>query len=228
MHVHDEMSDTEVLRAASAKLSAIPMGSPPDVAAIMARGSARRRHRLAVTGVVILLAACGGTAAGVATFRGGTYAQSLAYAKCMRSHGVPQFPAPDAQGNFNNAQIENIDQNDQPTARNANAACSSLLPNAGTGLTVTQLQTMLQQNLRNAVKSAHCMRAHGIENFADPAGSTQGSGIDWGPVLQAGLNLNTPSYKAAYDACQTRGDHIIPPFLAPGFVPTSTIGSGRG
>ena len=43
MNVHDEMSDTEVLRAASDSLSGIPVASPPDVAAIMARGRARRR-----------------------------------------------------------------------------------------------------------------------------------------------------------------------------------------
>jgi hypothetical protein len=170
---------------------------------------------LAVT--ALLAAACGGSnASGAGTFAGGTYAQSLAYAKCMRAHGVPQFPAPDGQGNFNNAEIQALDQNDQPQARNANFACRSLLPNEGTGLSVTQLQTMLQQNLRNAVKAAHCMRAQGIGNFPDPAGSTQGSGVNWRPVMLAGLNLDTPSYKAAWDACQKEGGRIIPSSFAPG------------
>jgi hypothetical protein len=60
MNVHDEMSDNEVLRAASDSLSAIPMATPPDVAAIMARGRARRRHRLsAVTGLSVAGAAAG-------------------------------------------------------------------------------------------------------------------------------------------------------------------------
>jgi hypothetical protein len=54
MNVHDEMSDNEVLRAASDSLSAIPVASPPDVEAIIARGRARRRHRLsAVAGVSV-------------------------------------------------------------------------------------------------------------------------------------------------------------------------------
>jgi hypothetical protein len=61
MNVHDEMSDNEVLRAASDSLSAIPMADPPDVEAIMARGRARRRHRLsAVAGLSV--AAAAGTA----------------------------------------------------------------------------------------------------------------------------------------------------------------------
>ncbi len=60
MNVHDEMSDNEVLRAASDSLSAIPMATPPDVAAIMARGRARRRHRLsAVTGLSVAGVAAG-------------------------------------------------------------------------------------------------------------------------------------------------------------------------
>ena len=46
MNIHDEMSDNEVLRVASKSLSAIPMASPPDVSAIMARSRARRRRRL--------------------------------------------------------------------------------------------------------------------------------------------------------------------------------------
>ncbi len=58
MNVHDEMSDNEVLRAASDSLSAIPMASPPDVEAIMARGRVRRRRRLsAVAGLSVTAAA---------------------------------------------------------------------------------------------------------------------------------------------------------------------------
>ncbi len=57
MNVHDEMSDNEVLRAASGSLSAIPIANPPDVEAIMARGRARRRHRLsAVAGLSVAAA----------------------------------------------------------------------------------------------------------------------------------------------------------------------------
>jgi hypothetical protein len=47
MNVHDEMSDSEVLRAASEVLSRISVADPPDVEAITARGRARRNRRLA-------------------------------------------------------------------------------------------------------------------------------------------------------------------------------------
>ena len=46
MNVHDEMSDADVLRAAAGALSAIPVPSAPDTAAIITTGRARRRRRM--------------------------------------------------------------------------------------------------------------------------------------------------------------------------------------
>ena len=46
MNVHDETSDAEVLRAAADALSAIPMPSAPDAAAIITAGGARRRRQM--------------------------------------------------------------------------------------------------------------------------------------------------------------------------------------
>ena len=99
-----------------------------------------------------------------------------------------------------------------------------MLPNAGTGLTVEQIQQIQQTNLRNAVKAAHCMRAHGITNFPDPAGTTQASGVNWQPVLSAiqagGLSLNTPSYEAAFMTCNGKlVGGPIPPDFDPGQNP---------
>jgi hypothetical protein len=62
MNVHDEMSDNEVLRAASDSLSGIPMANPPDVEAIMARGRARRRRRLSAVAGLSVAGAAAGTA----------------------------------------------------------------------------------------------------------------------------------------------------------------------
>ena len=59
MNVHDEMSDNEVLRAAADSLSALPVATPPEVEAIMARGRARRRRRLSAVASVSVAAAAG-------------------------------------------------------------------------------------------------------------------------------------------------------------------------
>jgi hypothetical protein len=178
----------------------------------------------AMAGATLLATACSGSSTGTNTFApGATYTQELAFAKCMRSNGVPQFPVPDRQGNFNNTQIEALENNDSQ-ADNAIHLCRSVLPNAGTGLTVTQIQQIQQQNLHNAVKAAHCMRAHGITNFPDPAGTTQASGVNWQPVMSAiqadGLSLSTPSYEAAFMACNGKlVGGPIPPSFAPGQNP---------
>jgi hypothetical protein len=194
-------------------------------------GRPRRRRAgalaAAVAGATLLAAACSGSSTETNTFApGATYAQALAFAKCMRSNGVPQFPAPDAQGNFNNTQIEAL-QNNNSQADNALHQCRSVLPNAGTGLTVEQIQQIQQQNLRNAVKAAHCMRARGITNFPDPAGTTQASGVNWQPVVSAiqagGLSLNTPSYEAAFMACNGK---LVGGPIPPEFDPGSVLPSG--
>jgi hypothetical protein len=179
---------------------------------------------VAATGIVLLAAACSGSSAATTNSfaPGATYTQALAFAKCMRSNGVPSWPNPDHQGNFNNTQIEAL-QNNNSQADNAVHQCRSVLPNAGTGLTVEQIQQIQQQNLTNAVKAAHCMRKHGITNFPDPAGTTQASGVNWQPVMsaiQAGLSLDTPSYEAAFMACNGKlVGGPIPPSFDPGQNP---------
>ena len=186
----------------------------------MNQDSRRRPWRAAVpaaaAGIALLAAACtgggGSPAAGSSAFQ-----EALAYAKCMRSHGLPQFPAPDAQGNIPHAYIS---PGDQALAQKADAACGSLLPAQGPGLSAMQLQALQQQHLKSAVKAARCMRAHGIEGYPDPAagppGSTDDGGVNFQPVqsaLQAGrFSTSTPSYEAAYHACAGN----IPPWFAPG------------
>jgi hypothetical protein len=62
MNVHDEISENEVLRAASDSLSRMAVAGPPDVEAIMARGRARRTRRLSALAGLSVAAAAGGTA----------------------------------------------------------------------------------------------------------------------------------------------------------------------
>lgn len=48
----------------------------------------------------------------------------LAFAKCMRNHGVPNFPDPNGQGEFDFAQLGSIKTN--PALHSAGQACQSL------------------------------------------------------------------------------------------------------
>jgi hypothetical protein len=180
----------------------------------------------AVTGATLLAVACGGSSAAANTFApGATHAQSMAFAKCMRANGVPGFPDPNGQGVFNDAQIQALTTG--PQGDNAVHQCRSVLPNAGTGLTVTQIQQIQQQNLHNALKAARCMRAQGITNFPDPAGTTQSSGVNW-PQTLPGIDTGSPSYEKAFRTC-SRTSKALPPWLAPGAVaPSPPPGASAG
>jgi hypothetical protein len=66
MNLHDEMSDDQVLRAASGSLSALPVAPPPDVESIVDRGRTRRRHRLSAIAGLSVAGAAAGTALALA------------------------------------------------------------------------------------------------------------------------------------------------------------------
>lgn len=163
----------------------------------------RRRAAIqaAVTGVALLAAACGGsstTSAGLPTLQDIT-AQALAYAKCMRSHGVPNFPDPTVQDNahakgvgFNFAATGSgaIDTH-SPVFRSANAACEK-----ATGFGHIS-QAQLQQGMAALLKFAECMRSHGITSFPDPFENSHQIGFN-----TAGLDTNSPRFKAAMTACR--------------------------
>jgi hypothetical protein len=178
------------------------------------RGRDRRRSwrrwapALAAMALMGLLAtACGGSsspaAMGGSTSAAGGSARvqaALAYAQCMRSHGVPDFPDPDGDGNFN---IGGSSVTSQETA--ANQVCNHLL-NVGTQLNAAQTQHALGQ----LVKYAQCMRAHGVPNFPDPQLTNGGIGVPSGFTFDtSGRNLDQKSrqYQAASKACQSLAAH---------------------
>jgi hypothetical protein len=115
----------------------------------------------------------------------------LAHARCMRAHGISNFPDPDANGNLQlNADAgSDLDPNN-PRFKAADSACKSLLPPRKAPPKDLKAKTL---------KYARCMRAHGISDFPDP-------GPDGTLQIQAtpgsDLDPNNPQYKAANDACK--------------------------
>jgi hypothetical protein len=165
-----------------------------------------RRAGLAVAGLMIvaaLVAACGGdpassraaqgasgSPAASGSSPGSTYQSDLAYAACIRSHGVPKFPDPKPNGGF----IMTTNPHD-PQLQAAQRACASLLP-AG-----QQQQTaghFTPQQVAQLLTYARCMRSHGILNFPDPTSK--------GPGAPNGIDMNSPQFQSASQACQ----HLLP------------------
>jgi hypothetical protein len=118
---------------------------------------------------------------------------ALEFSKCMRSHGVTNFPDP--KGNafvFNAATGPNPDS---PQFQAAQRACKKYMPNRGV---VTPAQST--QSRTQLLRLAKCMRSHGVANFPEPSSHPTGG---WGfDITQASLHVTSPAYQAAAQTCE--------------------------
>jgi hypothetical protein len=180
-----------------------------------------------LTSGALLLAGCGGgssspavahlsssTSGGSAANGGGSSSpessasaqqKMVAYAQCMRTHGVPEFPEP-TEGKL---LFHRSDRNGHVTGLNpessrfqaANKACGKLAPNGGKPPSAAE-QTKMQEK---ALQLSKCMRSHGVPNFPDPEFSHSGGGVGIriGGKKGAGIEPNSPQFQAAQKACQS-------------------------
>jgi hypothetical protein len=184
---------------------------------------------LALAITALLVAGCGGTSSspGVAHLAGSTSTNAeaasgspsapeggapsqqkmVAYAQCMRSHGVPEFPEP-TEGRLllhssdHNGHITGINpQSSQFQA--AQKACAKLAPNGGKPPSPAQ-QAKMQEK---ALQFSQCMRTHGVPSFPDPEFSHAGGGVGIRIGGKGGgpgrIDPNSPQFQAAQKACQS-------------------------
>lgn len=133
------------------------------------------RALLALGAVLLSLAGCGGGDGGASTAGDGgagggsaaasTQAQAVRFAQCVRGHGVPDFPDPDASGRLTIDAVANDAGVDVQSAtfEQAVRACRDLEPAGFTG----GKRTPKQQTA--TLRFAACIRAHGVTDFPDPA-----------------------------------------------------------
>ena len=172
----------------------------------------RRAIALAVAAAVaaMLATACSGSSAPPAASTP-TYAQVLALAQCMRSHGVPTFPDPNTSGGYtlsSSGSIGGVGGSISIYSSQVQAAygdCRHLLPG---GPSISQLEQDIQQgqqrqaqDLPELLKWEQCVRSHGEPDFSLPLG-----GQSPPSSKSAALNPNSPQFQAAVSACQ----HLLP------------------
>ena len=90
----------------------------------------------------------------------------LAFAKCMRASGVPNFPDPNASG-----QVVHVGAGTNPSSpafRTAQAKCQKLLPGGGLPGSGSPPSA---QTLARMLKVSQCIRQHGVSGFPDPTTS---------------------------------------------------------
>jgi hypothetical protein len=181
---------------------------------------------IAAAVLALLVAACGGSKGAHVAQIGATATQStsnppaasassspLAFSRCMRSRGVPNFPDPIGNGGIPKETPRQLGVSD-PKYRAAQSACAHLLPNSGGahGLSPDQVQ-----QLANGMRSfARCMRSHGVSSWPDPSTDSEGAAVFY---LQGKIAINAPQIIAQIRACS----HLIPPSTRengpPGGVP---------
>jgi hypothetical protein len=162
------------------------------------RGLLRMGVLAVVATAALLTAACsapaspsvggGGTAS---TTESAAYRANIAFAQCMRTHGVPSFPDPGPSTNF---QVSGGPVHGAPTTTlgRAYSTCSHLLPSGSTSTT----GHVTAQQLSEGVTLAQCLRTHGEPFFPDPTVVNGSLSFDF-------TGVNTPQFQAAVKACRS-------------------------
>ncbi len=160
---------------------------------------------VAVAAFSLLAAGCGGagpaavatvassTTAGTKTAHNGAPAGALAFARCVRSHGVPAFPDPDSGGDLPKRQVVAARKSNPARFDSANSACAHLFPNGGSGPT----QTITPADQTDYLKAAACMRSHGFPGFPDPTFPNNNVTVD----IPSSIDQDSSEFKGAATTC---------------------------
>ncbi len=117
----------------------------------------------------------------------------LEWTRCMREHGVPDFPDPDAEGRFLIPKSIDVDS---AAFKEAAKACADKFPSR----TDTDSAQATAALLNQALEYAKCMRANGVPDFPDPQ-------IVNGHVIMpmpAGIDRTSEVFKKAQAACRSK------------------------
>jgi hypothetical protein len=172
----------------------------------------RRGFPIAVAAVscAVAIAACGSsdpTNSSSGPTATSKKAGALEFAKCMRSHGVPNFPDPIVSGQGIQLLGPNSGINMQsPAFQSAQTSCTHLLPGGGPGSGPRSAQAHAQ-----LLQISECMRRHGISSFPDPqTGSPPSNPAGYSAILGHGgyflaipssIDTKSPAFREAATAC---------------------------
>jgi hypothetical protein len=123
--------------------------------------------------------------------------QTLAYAHCMRSHGVPDFPDPTSSGQIPKTEVLDAEQANPSQFDSAERTCGHLLPNGGNGDTPAEIA----QDWSQFRAFARCMRHHGVPNWPDPSSRSATDRRPTFDLTAGGLNLSSPQLRATAQQC---------------------------
>jgi hypothetical protein len=172
--------------------------------------------------MVLGVSACGGSSSpqvasvgspsdgGAAASSSSVTASPLAFSRCMRVHGIPDFPDPGSDGQVPKTSAQQL-RVSSTQLMSAQRACQPLLPDTG-GSLATSLrqceeqgdcpQAMVQQVLTQLRKFSQCMRSHGIPKWPDPVVDAQGKPEVIIKPWLLGVNPDSNQVNSVMDRCR--------------------------
>jgi hypothetical protein len=159
-----------------------------------------------LAGTALLAAACGGSPASGGAKLGSQDEGAVAFAHCMRSHGVTRFPDTAADRKYPSPQRLGVGSSQFQAAQRA---CQHLLGASDLAASVTAcLSTgecapaLLHRIMTEGLAFARCMRAHGVPNWPDPTLYPE----DHAPIFNLlhvhGFDPRSPQVEHQMDACR--------------------------
>jgi hypothetical protein len=156
----------------------------------------------------VLVAGCGGTSSptGGASASASAVESGVAFARCIRSHGVPHFPDPKVSGQA--VRMGSARTIESPAFQSAVHSCQRLLPKGppGSGPPSGQAQARM-------LTVSACMRKRGISGFPDPSTSPPSSSAGNSGILGSGgyylaipksIDTSSPAFERAAATCNLR------------------------
>lgn len=122
---------------------------------------------------------------------------AYAYARCMRSHGVPNFPDPHVSISGNHGSVGfavNPSETGSPKFTSAQKTCSKILPTPTGNRSATHDGPSKQVLLA----FARCIRSKGIQDFPDPDAQGQ---LRLPTVVAAGVDIHSREFLNAATSC---------------------------
>lgn len=170
---------------------------------------------IAASCIALLVSACGGGPSGGPPHAGGSASSrsAVAYAACIRSHGVPKYPDPGSDGSLpkGNARAFGVSSSQYQAAERA---CRQLLPSGDTAFNASLIQclengatdcpqALVQRALDEGRKFARCMRHAGVPSWPDP--TIDSLGRPSFQIVRAGISLaatRTPQMLSRIGHCE--------------------------
>ena len=149
----------------------------------------------AVAAVSLLGAGCGGSGSSTTATTTAAHTGALAFARCMRAHGLPGWPDPTSSGVFDKSTLRQLGYSKSQVMAVEARACNNLLPTNGEPLQTAQARRI---RLADALSFARCMRSHGVRQFPDP--DAQGN-LSVEMVKAQGIDVRSPAVLHTVQEC---------------------------